>query len=125
MNLTWATDPVALILNMLAAFRITRLLVDDAFPFGVPRGRLVDWANKRWLDLDEGDRKWTDRQRRQFHAYDGQAPLALFVTCPWCMGVWVSVGVALLASTGAWWPWVAVPLALSAAVGIIASKIND
>lgn len=46
--------------------------------------------------------------------------LAEFVLCPWCLGAWLSLGIYLL------WVWVptaallvAVPFALSAAVGLI------
>lgn len=43
------------------------------------------------------------------------------VECPWCLGAWVTAG-----WWGAWWAWpdalvVAVPFALSAAVGLVAS----
>jgi hypothetical protein len=52
--------------------------------------------------------------------------LAEFVTCPWCMGLWVTLGWWL-----AWQQWphavtvVSVPLAINTAVGLVAKLDSD
>lgn len=127
MNLDWVQHPALLVINLLAAFRLTRLVVEDAFPFGVLRGRLRDWANDRWKPgrwargqvLDHSD--LTDTERRQLVAYDHTAPLAYLATCYACMSVWISGAVAVLASTGPWWTWVAAPLAFSTVAAFLAA----
>lgn len=139
MSLGWINTSVGLIVTMLAAFRITRSLVEDAFPFGVLRSRFVEWANGRWAagraDFDQGrdvvdpggsgltfPHPPTAAERRQYDVYDGMAPLAYLVTCYWCTGVYVSVGCVLLASTGGWWMWAATPLAVSGVVGLLGTR---
>ena len=137
MDLEWATHPTVLLVNMLAAFRLTRIVVADAFPLGPIRLRFTNWANERWEPLQNYLRKdeavrlepdGVDTPRgvspadvRKVKAYDFTAPLAYLATCYWCAGLYVSVVVALLASTGPWWTWAAVPLAVSATVGILAN----
>lgn len=125
MDLEWINNPWLVAVNLLAAFRITRLVVTDAFPLGVLRGRVIDWAQEHWRPgkafHNLGAESMTDRERRQFHAYDGDAPLAYLVTCPWCVGPYVSVLVAVLASTGVWWLYPAGVLAASAVIGLLAT----
>lgn len=121
MDLEWTSHPLLLVVNMLAAFRLTRFIVADAFPFGVQRQRFVEWATDRWTPTKARPSEHTDRDRRRLNVYEGYAPLAYLLTCYWCAGLYVSVTVALLASTGPWWTWVAVPLALSATVGLLAA----
>jgi hypothetical protein len=126
-TLVWATHPLLLLINILAAFRITRLVVADAFPLGEQRARFRDWANQRWGPYrrtyapEPDDTEPTARDARLLQVFDGDAPLAYLLTCYWCAGLYVSVLVALLASTGTWWLWLAVPLALSAAIGLLAA----
>lgn len=64
-------------------------------------------------------RVWDALERR--YGADVAAEAADFTDCPWCLGFWISVGV--------WGSWraspartvrLAVPLAVSAAVGIVA-----
>lgn len=122
MSLQWLQGPaggLTLIVTMLAAFRLTRVIVADAFPFGVFRGRIVDrlnertpWANKPWTQL-------TDGERRRHMAFEGNHPAAYLLTCYWCAGLYVSTACVLLACTGQWWLWVAMPLAVSAVVGLL------
>ena len=129
MDLEWTRHPLLLAVNLLAAFRITRLLVTDAFPFGPLRLRFGDWATERWAPLQRvlaKDRSLDDAAVRpgdtaKVSAYDGVAPLAYLLTCPWCAGVYVSAAVAVLASTGAWWLYPAGVLAASAVVGLLAA----
>lgn len=129
MDLEWISNPWLVAVNVLAAFRITRLVVADAFPFGPLRLRIADWANDRWGPLQRAlarDKKLTSSGLRasdaiKMNAYDGTAPLAYLVTCPWCAGPYVSVLVATLASTGAWWLYPAGVLAASAVIGLLAT----
>lgn len=126
MNLDWVQHPALLVINLLAAFRLTRLIVEDAFPFGVLRGRLIDWANEQWKPgrFVRGEvlaSELTDSERRKVTAYDHTAPLAYLATCYACMSVWISGAVAVLASTGPWWTWVAAPLAFSTVAAFLAA----
>lgn len=121
MNLDWALNPTALLVNILATFRLTRFIVQDAMPFGALRARALDalemrtpWYHKRWADL-------TAAEVRRQKAFDGLHPLAYLITCYWCAGLYLSVLVVTLASTGTWWWWAAVPLAASAAIGLLAN----
>lgn len=137
MDLTLVTHPVLLVINMLAMFRLARLVTRDAFPLGPLRLRIVDWANDHWGPLqrtlktpgwvriqpDDVDipRPGKREDGRKVMAYDGQAPIAYLVTCPWCVSMYLSPAVALIAATGLWWLWIAVPLAMSAVTGALAS----
>lgn len=86
--------PFALIVAALAAYRITRLLIDDEV---IERPR--NWVLDRfplWLDN-------------------------LF-TCYWCIGFWVSVLVLAFAWNVPASSWVLAPFAISAVVGLIAER---
>lgn len=88
----------------LAAFRSWKLIGDDA---------ILDWPREWALDKIE---RWPEWWRRTEY----------FVTCPWCAGAWLA-----LVWWGAWaiWPhWavvVAVPFAISAAVGYLGVIIDS
>lgn len=119
MSLDWLNTPVGLIVTMLAAFRLTRVVVADAFPLGVLRARTVEalnartpWETTMWEQL-------TEAQKRRHRVFEGQHPAAYLVTCYWCAGLYVSVACFLLACTGGWWFWITTPLAVSAVVGLL------
>jgi len=121
MSLDWINTPMLFVINMLAAFRLTRLVVADAIPFGTLRQRLMDhleartpWGRKPWPQL-------TRTETRAHGVYDGLHPLAYLVSCYWCAGLYMAVLTSLLASTGDWWWWAATPLAASAAIGLLAN----
>jgi hypothetical protein len=84
--------------DILAAHRLTRLIVDDEITAGI-RGR--------WLDRHD----------------PATSRLGYLATCPWCAGFWVSVAVvaARTAAPRAWAP-VADVLALSDAVGLLHTR---
>ena len=95
-SLTWTTDPLALIVHVLAAFRLTRLHTRDSLP---PLPRVRDALRERW---------------------DG-SPLSELLDCPWCAGWWITLGVAVAASSPlapVWWP-LAVALAMAAVVALL------
>lgn len=95
-------DPAALLVGALAVHRLTRLAVEDEVTRPL-RERITRWA--------EGT-----AERRA-------APsVSYFVTCPWCVSVWVAAGWAALTVTA---PAVAAPagavLAWSSAAGLLSS----
>ena len=92
-------QPWAFALLALAAFRVWKLVADDAI---LDRPR--DWLLTRAGTSSE---------------------LAVFLVCPWCLGAWVAT--AWWASWWAWPHWTlvaAAPFALSAAVGLLASALD-
>lgn len=97
--LAWAADPLLLLINALAAYRLTRLWTRDSLP---PLPQIRQAVLSRW-----GDKTWTE-----------------LLVCDWCAGFWISAGVVAVASSPAEgvWLWLAVPLALSAVVGLIATR---
>jgi len=142
-NIDWISHPVWLIVNGLVAFRLARLVVDDALP-PLPRVRaaLVAWAERRAArEIAEarradqaahgkpalvdgepriGPHEQAVYDRRQ--PYDGEPSLVTLISCYWCAGFWTSVatvaGASLLPTTV--WSLIAAPLALSAIVGLAA-----
>lgn len=81
----------------LAAFRVTRLLQLDT---------ILETPRNRFLDKHAGDR-WGE-----------------LLSCPWCLGWWVSLAIVLAACLlpRRLWEPVVVALAGSAVVGLIPSK---
>lgn len=122
MSLQWLQGPaggLTLIVTMLAAYRLTRVIVADVVPLGVLRDRVREnlnertpWARKPWAQL-------TYAETRRHKVFEGEHPLAYLLTCYWCAGLYVSLACVLLACTGQWWLWVATPLAVSAVVGLL------
>jgi len=88
-------DPIALTVGGLAVYRLTRLVVEDTIAEPI-RDRIVEAAP--------------------------EGRLAYFLTCPWCVSVWVGFAWAGLAVAA---PAVAAPvgaaLAWSAAAGLLSS----
>lgn len=98
MNLDWVMTPWVFV-YALAAYRVTRLITRDSLP---PMARLRDHVLDRW-----GDSGWSE-----------------LIVCPWCMGFWISSAATVVASTPAdvVGRWIAVPFAMSAVVGLLASR---
>lgn len=126
MTTEWMASPVLLVVYALAAYRMTRLWIDDQLP-PLPRLRTAI------------ETKLIDRRKRQLHrrARRGEAltqadlmrrpALLSLLDCYWCAGFWVSAAAVAIASTPAE-PFVrpvAVALAFSAVVAIVATKIDD
>jgi len=101
-TLAWVHDPAWLVIYALAAFRITVLWTRDTLP---PLPWLRQTVAMRW-----GHRAWSE----------------LF-SCAWCAGFWISLGVVLVSSSplAPAWNWLAVPLALSAVVGLLAARTEN
>ena len=111
-------SPLTLLVLALAAYRTWRLAAQDT---------ILTALRDRALGFREtGTRYLADRDRVETLGETRRKLLAEWLLCPWCSGLWVSAG-----GYGAWllWPtgclYGAVPLALSAAVGIIASALPD
>lgn len=125
MSLMWITNPMWLVINSLVAFRVTRLLVIDSLP-PIPwiRAGIQQWAADRWTEQHHPHEATADRWAElEMHdrTYGGEHPIATLVTCPWCLGFWVSLAVAVAASLipAPVWVFVAAPFALSAIVGLL------
>lgn len=100
-----------LVLDALAAYRLTRLLVDDAVAAPI-RDALVGRAHADGRDLS-GHRPVVAARPR----------MAEFLTCPWCVSIWMAAGVVAVQSLiGDVWFYAACVLAFSAVTGLIAER---
>jgi hypothetical protein len=111
--MTWRSpDAIAFVILALGAFRLTRIIGWDTF---APLVRLRVWASGR--TLEGGEVKVTNDRRPEW--------IDQLLECPWCLGWWVS-----LATAFSWWAWptvtlaIALPLALSAVVGLVAKNLD-
>lgn len=91
--------PFALLVLALAAYRTWRLLVHDTI--------LEPLRNRLYFPIADGD-----VEHREY--------LETFFTCPWCFGFWISTSWAIAYAISPETLWVAYPLALSLAVGLLA-----
>jgi len=88
-----------LVIDGAAAYRLWRLLAHDTFP---PVARARDAVLVRYGDRWPGE----------------------LLTCPWCLGWWVSVlVVAGTALVPGWWLPAAAALTLSTVVGLMAERV--
>lgn len=100
---------VAVILT-LGTFRLWRIIAADTLPVLV---RAREWLLKPIVYNEDNEADIYDRPL-----------LAEWLECPWCSGAWLSVAVYLL------WLWtpdvlyVATPLAISAVVGIVRTRLD-
>jgi len=87
------------LIDALAAYRLTRLATQDTLPAAV--------AFRNWV-------------RKDWPAWGSE-----LIDCPWCFGFWVSVATAVVRRLfPRTWRMVSRPLAISAAVGLIATAAN-
>jgi hypothetical protein len=107
-------SPLVCVLLALAAFRSWRLLALDTLP---PLMRARAWA------VGYRGVIYTNGEERPLVARE---TLAEWMQCAWCSGLWIAAG-----WYGAWllWPhgtmYAAVPTAVAAAAGIIASALPE
>jgi len=94
-NTAWTREPLAVAILVLAVHRLTRMGLLDTVPFGPLREKLVN------------------------RKPDGR--LAELLGCPWCLGMWVSIGVVLAACLlpRRLWQPVAVALAASSVAALL------
>lgn len=114
------SDGLLLILLVLTIYRVTRLVIVDAFPLlAVPRTYVINW----W----EPDDEWlTTRPDARPHWGALGRSLRYLFGCPWCMSVWVGGG--LIWALDHWWRDVPAPLlvlASASAVTGLMSVIED
>jgi hypothetical protein len=107
-NTKWMTQPVALAVNALAAYRLTRLWTRDYLP---PQAHVPKQVQEKQDEVQDAKGTTADH------------PLSELVHCPWCVGFWISVGVVGAATLAprAWRP-LATALAFSAVVANIAVR---
>lgn len=102
-------SPLALVVLILAAFRLWRLLAEDDLP---PLARARDWLT----GAQREDGEWSFRR----------PTLAHFLACPYCLGAWVSLAVyAAWLSAPVPTLYAMTPFAISGAVGLIAANLGD
>lgn len=77
-------SPILLILDALAVFRLTHLIINDSITAPV-RDRLIGRAYGRSRDIQGHLPPIAARPR-----------MAEFLTCPWCVSPWIAAGVVLL-----------------------------
>lgn len=109
-------DWLFLVLLILTIYRVTRLIIVDAFPlFAVPRDYLINW----W----EPDDEWLTRHpdARPHWGALGRSLRYLF-GCPWCMSVWV--GGAMILGIDYWWRPVEAPLLVWAAASALTGLMS-
>lgn len=130
--------PVDLIVDALAAYRLTRLVTLDTIT-ETPRRAIVREAFLRecWLPYSEDEQvegwdEWMSTPPSSYPAAEfvshvreaGKVPIpkaADLITCRWCAGVWVAFGViAARYFAPSLWDPVARALAVSAAAALVA-----
>ena len=130
------TDPVLLIVDALAIFRLSRLVTSDTI---LDRPRT--WLLRRWPGADtefydsETDRidggTWT-LHGRPAAPIPGSNPrlwvavnphwFGSLIECVWCMSVYVAVAVVAARAWWDWWQWPALVAAGSAVAGWIHTR---
>ena len=133
------TDPVLLIVDALAIFRLSRLVTSDTI---LDRPRT--WLLRRWPGADtefydseteriEGDgAAYTIVRGRPVAPIPESNPrlwvvvqphwLGSLAECVWCVSVWIAVVVVALRAWWDWWQWPALVAAGSAAAGWIHTR---
>lgn len=117
---------IALLLDALAAHRLTRLVTADVITAPV-RDRIIEWAYDRdgateEVLADADAYGWTDAAIND----DDPPKLATLVTCRWCAGVWIAVGVVLARRViPRQWAPVSDMLAVAAAAALIAGLEDE
>jgi hypothetical protein len=105
-----------LVVDALAAYRLTRLVTADVLTEDARR-TVVDVA----YSLAGRVPPEADTAEEVVAADPDEPPkLAVLVTCRWCAGMWVALGVVFIARRFRWWPAMADALALSATAALVA-----
>lgn len=116
---------IELLLDSLAAYRLTKLVVDDQLT-AEWRDAIIGAAYTAVGRGTEGPSEVTPGAWVDFVVEDDDPPkLAFLVTCPWCAGMWVSLGVVVLDAVAPRpWRHLRRALAMSAAAGLIAENLQ-
>lgn len=126
-------DALACLLLALGVFRLTRLVGWDDLTItlrhkvtGMGDREHHEWASYIDAQRQLGNDPWQPTRdvapppvtARRFY-------LSKMIRCPWCVGFWLSLLIwAAWLLAGAWTVGLAVPWALSAAVGIVAKNLD-
>lgn len=118
--------PILLVILAVGSFSITRLIGTDSFP---PIEKLRTWFYEHFPH--DGYSSMKRPKRGQWvaigrgYTVNVGTWLGELVSCPWCLGWWVS---AVVWGSFVLWPtgtlFVCVPFALRAIVGLIASTVH-
>lgn len=125
--MTW----LELVVYTLGAFRLVRLAGWDeitVWPRTIVTGisdrsypglaKAIEDAHANFVDPWDGHRNPPKLSKRRWY-------IAKLVRCPWCIGFWLSVLVAVCVHE---WPhatfWVMLPLAISTVVGLVAKNLD-
>jgi hypothetical protein len=115
-----------LCIDALAVYRLTRLVTKDVITEKLREALVREaYAAKAGAEVELTSPigiAWAD-----FAEHDGNAPkLATLITCRWCAGMWVALGVvAARAAAPALWDPIARALAFSAAAALTARGETD
>lgn len=126
---------IALLLDGLSAYRLTRLVTHDTLT-AEQRDAIIRSAyeaagrreeQERRFDAEFEDGALPDTWAQIVVPNDPDPPkLATLVTCPHCAGVYVAFGVVILRRLfPKWWAPVAEALALSAVTGLLADHLME
>jgi len=118
-------DPLILIIDALAVFRLTRLIVADGI-FDRPR----NWILTRFPGAEtEFYADAVERVPRRLVPVSGSSPrvwvavepswLGRLLECCWCVSVWTAAGVVVARQMWGWWEWPALVLAYAAVAGML------
>lgn len=127
-------DPFTLLVDVLATYRLTRLVTEDTFP---PVKKARDWLLLRWPSPTESFDEAFESEVGPVNA-KGRPVLreddewwavhphwfGELITCPYCASVWIAAGVLALRFTWDWWTYPALLLALAAGA-VIAWKAAE
>lgn len=133
--------PAEAAIDALAAYRITRLITTDTITRPL-RARVIRFAyygepgpvpqmpsaGGPWTSPASPRARRIDWSEWEEHAITDEdaPPLAEWVTCRWCAGVWAAAGVTIARRVAPrLWSPVAVVLATSAAATLVAGLEND
>lgn len=117
-------DPLELVVDGLATYRLTRLATADVL--SEPLRRSVVDRLAVGADVDPAVVAAADTAQTLVEDLDEPPRLATLLTCRWCAGVWIAAGVvaARTFAPRAWSP-VAQALALSAGATLLARAETD
>lgn len=114
-----------LAVDALAAYRLTRLVTADSITQG-PRDAIIDAAYTLTGRYPSMSASAEEQGWQGVAESDPDVPkLAELVTCRWCAGMWVSLGIVAVARRYRWWPPLAQALAMSAAAALLAQLEDD
>ncbi len=116
-------DPLELLVDVLATYRLTRLATADVISEPMRQsliGRMIG-ADQR----GDGSTPLPTAQET-VESLDDPPKMARLITCRWCAGVWIAGGVVLARSVAPkMWQPVAHAMALSAGASLLAGLEDD